>query len=163
MSYRALVAKIDPDTNNVKYVYLHDGHPYEAGRMLVEYYQDEAKIDELISGGFMSYLGANIGEKTTRQEHSDSHFKWYWNDEFDRPEEKDTQCLFYIRDVGESLEASGPREVTHDEFFNQGVDDMDAEALYVRSQGNVWFYATKSGGTTTADFPMLRPLHNSYD
>lgn len=50
--------------DSVDSIYVHyDGHPERTGRVLVEHYQDEAKIRELIALGDLVNLAPEIGDK----------------------------------------------------------------------------------------------------
>ena len=88
MATRATIAKLD--NNGVKAIYLHsDGYLEYAGRILDEHYQDESKVDELLSHGDVSSLNENIGEKLPFNDYMLFHEK--------------KQCRFYHRDRGEKL------------------------------------------------------------
>lgn len=83
MATRSRIGIKRPD-GTVKSIYCHfDGYPEGVGKVLLENYQSEEKITQLISLGDLSSLGAEIGEKT----------------DFMNP--KDGQCVAYMRDRGE--------------------------------------------------------------
>ena len=62
MATRATIAKMEKDGSGIKAIYLHsDGYLEHAGRILDEHYQDESKVDVLLSFGVVSSLNENIG------------------------------------------------------------------------------------------------------
>ena len=64
MATRSYIGKMNPETGTITYIYCHyDGSPSHNGRILVEHYSDESKVDELLNLGGLSYLGEEIGEK----------------------------------------------------------------------------------------------------
>lgn len=70
--------------NGITSIYCHwDGYPEHNGKILVEHYADEAKIEQLMKLGNLSSLGAEIGTKH----------------DFDQRVEG--ECTFYGRDRGE--------------------------------------------------------------
>ena len=87
MSTNSTIAKKNLD-GSITAIYCHwDGYPSHNGRILLEHYNDEEKINELLSIGNLSCLGDVIGEKV----------------DFDnyRTDEGQTQCVAYGRDRGE--------------------------------------------------------------
>ena len=75
---------------SVGMVYSHwDNHPSHNGKILAEHYMDPFKVRELIDGGNISSLGAEIGVQ-----HS-----------FDEPH--DGMTTFYARDRGDLGQAAG--------------------------------------------------------
>lgn len=96
MSTRSLIARELPD-NKIEYVYCHfDGYLDGVGRTLFNHYKDPDKVKTLISLGWLSSLGEEIGEK---------------HDFETRP---DNQCTYYARDRGE--EKQEPRVVENSEI-----------------------------------------------
>ena len=64
MATRSYIGKMNPETGTITYVYCHyDGYLSHTGRLLVENYNNESKVDELLNLGSLSYLGEEIGEK----------------------------------------------------------------------------------------------------
>ena len=93
--------------DSVDSIYVHwDGYPEHNGRILVENYQDEAKIRELMALGNLSSLGAEIGEQHPFDTHDfpggyDAYNKAYGH-----------MCLAYGRDRGEDdVDATHSRNV----------------------------------------------------
>ena len=83
MATRSYIGKRLPN-GDIKAIYCHwDGYPEHNGRILVEHYKDEAKIDKLLKLGALSVLGPEIGKKQ----------------DFNKPTEG--WCLAYARDRGE--------------------------------------------------------------
>jgi hypothetical protein len=63
MSTRSRIAKQD-STGRVTMIYCHsDGYPEYNGRLLLEHYQDEQKIDQLLALGDISFLAPTLGVK----------------------------------------------------------------------------------------------------
>jgi hypothetical protein len=72
MSTRSNIAKVEPD-GSVTSIYCHwDGYPSNNGKILLEHYKDEAKVDDLLAGGSLSSLGESIGEKHPFDHHEDT-------------------------------------------------------------------------------------------
>jgi hypothetical protein len=64
MATRSYIGKMDPHTKVITYIYCHyDGYLSHTGRMLVENYNDESKVDELLNLGDLSFLDEQIGEQ----------------------------------------------------------------------------------------------------
>jgi hypothetical protein len=83
MSTRSHIGKQLED-GSIKYIYCHfDGYEAGVGVTLKEHYTDEAKVDELLELGDLSYLRPEIGEK---------------QDFDDRSTHNDNWCLAYGRD-----------------------------------------------------------------
>jgi hypothetical protein len=97
-------------------IYCHnDGYPSGVGRKLFNYYQDLAKIDQLIALGDISSLGAEIGTKH----------------DFNRP--PDDVVNAYGRDRGEKdIEARHAKSLK--ELF-QHADGSDCEYVYLFKDG----------------------------
>ena len=63
MSTRSNIAKVIAP-GQYKMIYCHwDGYPSHNGKILLEHYQDDAKIDFLLALGDISMLAPEIGEK----------------------------------------------------------------------------------------------------
>ena len=76
----------------IRSVYCHwDGYPEHNGKILMDHYTDQAKIEALVALGSISSLGAELGEK---------------QDFDDRSTQKDDWTLAYHRDRGEELHVS---------------------------------------------------------
>jgi len=64
MSTRSNIAMVLKDGKSAKMVYCHsDGYPSWNGKILLENYDTDEKVAELIKGGNMSSLGPVLGEK----------------------------------------------------------------------------------------------------
>ena len=76
----------------IRSVYCHwDGYPEHNGKILMDHYTDQAKIEALVALGSISCLGTELGEK---------------QDFDDRSTQKDDWTLAYHRDRGEELVVS---------------------------------------------------------
>jgi hypothetical protein len=85
MSTRSNIAKIEAD-GSVTSIYCHlDGYPSNNGAILLVHYKDESKVNELLSGGSLSILNKDIGER----HHFDDHHK---------VNKYKNMCLYYGRD-----------------------------------------------------------------
>jgi len=81
----------------IRSVYCHwDGYPEHNGKILMDHYTDQAKIEALIELGSISSLGTELGEK---------------QDFDDRSTQKDDWTLAYHRDRGEELVVSEYEDV----------------------------------------------------
>lgn len=107
-------------------VYSHwDGYPSHNGAILLEHYQDEDKIKQLIAYGDVSILAENI-EPDQDKPH-----------DFD--DRQDGVCLFYGRDRGED----GIKTRTHKGDVNEG-EEFD----YLFKDGK-WYYRYNYGSPRT--------------
>ena len=124
MATRATIAKLDK--NGVKAIYLHsDGYLEHAGKILDQHYQDESKVDELLSHGDVSSLNENIGEKLPFNDYMLFHEK--------------KQCRFYHRDRGEDKKEA----VTlggENELVKFATEKCDAEYIYMFAFGSWYVY-----------------------
>ena len=92
-------------------IYCHwDGYPSHNGRILLEHYTDAEKINELLSLGDLSSLGASIGQK------------------HDFNDRENSDCTFYGRDRGES-----GTETQH-------FEDAEELAGYLEESWTEWVY-----------------------
>jgi hypothetical protein len=122
MSTRSvIVRKVD---NGYQGVYCHsDGYPEHNGRILAEHYTEPAKIAELMAGGFLSWLGPEIGD-------SNPHNPTGENDM--------TLCSFYARDWRRPIEDN---EAFEAEPLAAAVNVIDCAWVYV-FEGGSWQCAT---------------------
>ena len=124
MATRATIAKLD--NNGVKAIYLHsDGYLEYAGRILDEHYQDESKVDELLSHGDISSLNENIGEKLPFNDYMLFHEK--------------KQCRFYHRDRGEDKKEAATLG-GENELVKFATEKCDAEYIYMFAYGSWYVY-----------------------
>ena len=115
----AIIIEVKGKNHSYEGVYLHfDGYPEGAGQMLVDHYDTDAKVKELISNGGISSLGEMIGEKQDFSSILSSSTK---------------QCKFYHRDRGDELDIE---ELEYDEI-SKFADDCGAEFTYLY-EGGVW-------------------------
>ena len=115
----AIIIEVKGKNHSYEGVYLHfDGYPEGAGQMLVDHYDNDAKVKNLISHGGISSLGEMIGEKQDFSSILSSSTK---------------QCKFYHRDRGEELNIE---ELEYDEI-SKFADDCGAEFTYLY-EGGVW-------------------------
>ena len=124
MATRATIVKLD--NNGVKAIYLHsDGYLEYAGRILDEHYQDESKVDELLSHGDVSSLNENIGEKLPFNDYMLFHEK--------------KQCRFYHRDRGEDKKEAATLG-GENELVKFATEKCDAEYIYMFAYGSWYVY-----------------------
>ena len=115
----AVIIEVKGKNHSYEGVYLHfDGYPEGAGQMLVDHYDNDAKVKNLISHGGISSLGEMIGEKQDFSSILSSSTK---------------QCKFYHRDRGDELDIE---ELEYDEI-SKFADDCGAEFTYLY-EGGVW-------------------------
>jgi hypothetical protein len=115
----AVIIEVKGKNHSYEGVYLHfDGYPEGAGQMLVDHYDTDAKVKNLISHGGISSLGEMIGEKQDFSSILSSSTK---------------QCKFYHRDRGDELDIE---ELEYDEI-SKFADDCGAEFTYLY-EGGVW-------------------------
>lgn len=119
----ANIAQINPDGTG-QFIYLHYGEPLEYGSILLEYYQTEEQVRELLALGDMSSIGMVIGNKV------DFNARVYENAL--RP----AQCLAYHRDRNDPWEHCQPRELTG------GLEQFREENEY----WNDWLYGHTPDG-----------------
>ena len=124
MATRATIAKLDK--NGVKAIYLHsDGYLEHAGKILDQHYQDESKVDELLSHGDVSSLNENIGEKLPFNDYMLFHEK--------------KQCRFYHRDRGEDKKEAATLG-GENELVKFATEKCDAEYIYMFAFGSWYVY-----------------------
>jgi len=112
----AIIVEVKGKNHSYEGVYLHyDGYPEGAGQMLVNHYNTDAKVKNLIAYGGISSLGEVIGEKQ------------------DFISNVPGQCKFYHRDRGEEISIE---ELEYDEI-SKFADDCGAEFTYLY-EGGVW-------------------------
>ena len=113
----------------VKGVYCHwDGYLEHNGLILAKFYRDSVKVNQLISLGDISSLGASIGEK-----HS---FRDAQPDEL-----ADTVCVFYGRDRGDSNTEF--KTFSDADDFVDRMEGSGCEYFYLYDRGQ-WYYSTGS-------------------
>jgi hypothetical protein len=127
VSTRSNIARENED-GSYDLIYCHwDGYPSNNGRILHEYYQDPAKIDELLKLGDLSNLGPQIGTK---------------HDFEDRP---DGECTAYGRDRGERNTES--KHYTKKQLIAM-LKKSWTEWLYVYSvKDKKWYYTNNPSPT----------------
>ena len=129
MATRAIIAKLDD--NGVQAIYSHsDNYLEHTGKILDQHYQDEDKVDELLSLGDVSIVDENIGVKID------------FNDYKLRAENK--QCLFYARDRGEG-KRKDPAILEDDIALVEFADEScDAQFIYMYAFGAWYVYDFKA-------------------
>ena len=131
---RANIAQIHPDGTG-RFIYLHYGEPLEYGPILLEHYQTEDQIRELLELGDLSSVGPIVGDRV----------------DFDTAVYPNRfhliQCLAYHRDRNDPWEYCQPRQLTGGlEQFRQDADKMRG-----------WLYAhTPDGWAACRDQPDSR-------
>lgn len=112
----------DKDGKKVKSIYCHwDGYLEHNGALLMKYYNNYGRLEQLLELGDISSLRPKI---STKEEHT-----------FDNPQEDVT--IAYHRDRGEEKRIS-------EEYFENFIEDMensDIEYVYLRYRDE-WLYAT---------------------
>lgn len=115
MGTRSLIGKENAN-GTVTAIYCHwDGYPDHNGKILVNHYTAETKIDKLLDLGDLSSLGSEIGEKHDFDDRS--HENW---------------CTAYGRDRGE-VNIKAIVYDSYEEFLNE---DRGQNYVYVWRQGN---------------------------
>jgi hypothetical protein len=123
MSTRSVIVR--KTDNGYQGIYCHsDGYPEHTGRILTEHYTEPAKIAELMAGGFLSWLGPEIGE-------SNPHNPTGENDM--------TQCSYYARDWQRPIEDN---EAFEAESLAAAVNVIDCAWVYVFEGGAANDYAS---------------------
>jgi hypothetical protein len=138
MSTNARIGKLLPD-GTIKHIYTHfDGYVEGGvGETLVDHYNEVAVIDELLSLGDLSILGASIHPKG---EHS-----------FDNREQG--VCVFYGRDRGET--EINAKYSTMDEF----LDDKCIPYFYLFEGKNWWVKSIYSENT---EWKLVKEFLSTY-
>ena len=156
MGTRSCIGIHNKEENTVKHIYCHwDGYPSHVGITLLENYDTEEKINELLELGSLSSLGPIIGEKRNFD-------TWHK----DRVDDKGNtiladQCIAHGRDRGE--EDTGPETHSMEEFK---TIDTDQEWVYVWVDGK-WHFAHTGAGPNKysglmLDYYNLIPLKEKY-
>ena len=122
MGTRGLIA-IENSDGTFTSIYTHwDSYPSNNGKILLEHYTNENKVQNLMSLGNLSILGSEIGNKHDFEKHNS---------------DKRTDCLAYGRDRGENdtnAAISDSRKA-----LTSLANNYSAEFLYLFSNG-VWNY-----------------------
>ena len=125
MATRATIAKLDK--NGVKAIYLHsDGYLEHAGKILDQHYQDESKVDELLSNGGISILNENIGKPGI----DFNDYKKFGSLK---------QSRFYHRDRGEDKKEAATLG-GENELVKFATEKCDAEYIYMFAYGSWYVY-----------------------
>ena len=119
MATRSYIGR-EYDDGSVRAVYCHwDGYPSNNGRILMEHWKDENKIESMLDEGDMSSLGNEVGLK-----HDFSS--------------RGSDCTFYRRDRGESDCEARPHP-NRDDFLKGSVSrGTDYAYLYSNGQWECW-------------------------
>ena len=124
MATRATIAKLDD--NGVKAIYSHsDNYLAHTGIILDKHYQDESKVDELLSHGDVSIINENIGVKLDFMDYKSFH--------------ENKQCRFYGRDRGEHRDF----DMCYDELdlIRFAKNSCNAEYVYLYAYGYWYVYS----------------------
>lgn len=104
-------------------VYCHwDGYPENNGKILLENYKDARKVNDLISQGDMSLLGANIVPDKQRSHSFENR--------------QDNVCVFYHRDRKEPWENTKPKLIAD----LNGLRKIFGIAYVYIYSNNKWYY-----------------------
>ena len=157
MATRSVIAKLDSKTKKIKAVYCHnDGYLAHVGTVLDSHYQDEDRVDELLSYGDLSFLDENIGEKIN----------------FDDIELRNTnhQCIFYSRDRGEKQSTREPIILEDDIALLEFADTAcHAQYVYMYAFGAWYVYdnsdviGNKSYQFIELEEALYTPCQYDYD
>ena len=133
MATRSVIAKLDDKSKQIAAVYCHnDGCLAHVGTVLDSHYQDESKVDELLSHGDLSSLGNNIGEKINWDDFELAH--------------KNEQCMFYARDRGEKPSSREPIILEDDIALLEFSDTAcHAQYVYMYAYGAWYVYDNANG------------------
>ena len=124
MATRSIIAKLDE--KDIQAIYCHnDGYLSNNGKILDQHYQDEDKVDELLSLGDVSIIDENIGVKID------------FNDYKLRATNK--QCLFYMRDRGEKYKQTAQLE-DESALLKHAFEDFDVDLVYMFAFGSWYVY-----------------------
>lgn len=152
MSTRSRIAMLNVD-GTVFETYCHwDGYLSGNGEILRLHYWSRDKIKELISGGMMSSLRENIGEK-----HDFNEYATVKPGEMTTAE-KNKWTTYYGRDRGET-EVEPVLHANLEEFL-RSLDDTDCEYVYLfKVEENKWYwtdiYGDKYGNLQPKHFKVL--------
>ena len=129
MATRATIAKLDD--KGVLAIYSHsDNYLAHTGKILDQHYQDESKVDELLSHGDVSIINENIGVKLDFNDYKSFH--------------ENKQCRFYGRDRGEkNKQAEQLRD--EKELLEFAFDKCDAQFIYMYAFGHWYVYDVYNG------------------
>ena len=123
MATRATIAKLDD--KGVSAIYSHsDNYLAHTGIILDKHYQDESKVDELLSHGDVSIINENIGVKLDFMDYKSFH--------------ENKQCRFYGRDRGEDRKAEQLKDET--ELLEFAFEQCGADYVYMYAYGSWYVY-----------------------
>ena len=146
MATRACIEKLDD--KGVLAIYSHsDNYLEHTGKILDQHYQDESKVDELLSHGDLSIINENIGVKLDFNDYDLFH--------------KNKQCRFYNRDRGEKNKQA---EVLKDEkeLLKFAFEKCDADYVYMYAYGSWYVYdnSDKIGDSSYQFIELEEALYN---
>lgn len=143
MSTRSRISIVNSD-GKVRSIYCHhDGYLDYNGKKLVDFYDNEKVINELLDLGDLSALGNN---PVSDKEYWKNRPFYSFNEEF---------CLAY-RDRGE--DEVDAKEFNSFEEFKQAFPDLQEEYNYVFMNGK-WYYCEDDWSGETLD--DLRPVEDN--
>ena len=126
--------------DRIKAVYCHwDGYVEHVGLCLHTYYQSSVKVNNLISMGDISGIGADIGEK-----HEFGNRAEYLPDGCAR------ECTFYTRDRSEDAPF---KSFGSEAEFVDHYEGCSSEYFYLYDHG-VWYYCKHN--------TAFKPLHEAF-
>ena len=148
MATRATITKLDD--KGVLAIYSHsDNYLAHTGIILDKHYQDESKVDELLSHGDASIINENIGVKLDFNDYDLFH--------------KNKQCRFYYRDRGEDYNKR-KAEVLKDEtaLLEFAFEQCDADLVYMYAYGAWYVYdnSDKIGDSSYQFIELEEALYN---
>jgi hypothetical protein len=133
MSTRSTIT-VRTGKNERKSIYCHsDGYPSYTGKMLLEHYSDQAKLEKLVSLGDLSVLKKNIDPK------GKTH-----NFEYSKREED--VCVFCGRDRG---------DIGFEAVILTNEDAIEEQEWNYYFDGKEWFYYSENGKKSKENLPKL--------
>lgn len=137
MSTRSYIGKQEGDT--VRFIHCHwDGYPSYNGKILLNHYQDENKVNQLLELGNLSHLGKEIGNKKTMIAPKTLED---WDVLAQEEEDRKNQCISYSRDNDEPIENVGAKTITFKYIIERVTRKNDSWDEW----GGEWFYLWKNG------------------
>lgn len=134
MATRSTIA-VELEDGTVQQIYCHwDGYLEHNGAILQQHYTDPAKVQQLISLGDLSSLGAEIGEQ-----HEFSNPHKYGTPEYSEwQEQQQGFCTFYARDRGET----GVAARVFKSFADYKKNHQYEEYEYILRSNGLWYVST---------------------
>lgn len=141
MATRSTIAKEYPN-GTIKQIYCHwDGYLAHNGIILLKYYSDQDKLDQLIEMGDLSVLKPEIG--VTRPFENPFDFRTPEHIEFDNLYRN--QCVFFGRDGGSLPSEVNAQVYTDFNVYLKNADSIFKDYNYINRAGT-WYVDTGESG-----------------